>query len=55
MNIRPVVADLLHESAIGVMVLVVAFLVFGCQTIAKAQGGRATNQRGTRDGVAARS
>ena len=45
MNFRPLATFRWRESAIGVMVLVVAFLVLGCQTIAKAQGGRATNQR----------
>src|SRR5258708_35476540 len=45
MNVRPMAAIRGRSSAIGTTVLVAAFIVVGGQTIARAQAGRATNQR----------
>jgi hypothetical protein len=45
LNVRPLATARRRQSAIGATVLVVAVFSFGCQTIARAQTGRAANQR----------
>jgi hypothetical protein len=45
MNVRPLAATRRRTSAISTTVLAVASIAVGGQTIARAQGGRATNQR----------
>ena len=45
LNVQPLAATRRRQSAIGATVLIVAVISFGCQTIARAQSGRAANQR----------
>ena len=45
MNVRSLAASRRRASAVGITVLVVAFIGADGRTIARAQGGRAANQR----------